>query len=75
MLFYVHRPVENSISLGTMMESMKTGQREEVINPEGKAQEDTTMEYFFNKQMRRGAHYFCSEVLISDPLSCVFLRP
>lgn len=50
MLFYVHRPVENSISLGTMMESMKTGQREEVINPEGKAQEDTTMEYFLTSK-------------------------
>lgn len=50
MLFYVDRPVENSISLGTMMESMKTGQREKVINPEGKPQEDTTMEYFLTSK-------------------------
>lgn len=50
MLFYVDRPVENSISLGTMMESMKTGQREEIINLEGKPQEDTIMEYFLTSK-------------------------
>lgn len=69
--FYVARPVENSITLGSMMESMKIGQREEVINLEGKPWEDTTMQYFFTSKWEEE---LATSVQRSSILTLFFVR-
>lgn len=68
---YVARPVENSITLGSMMESMKIGQREEVINLEGKPWEDTTVQCFFTSKWEEE---LATSVQRSSILTLFFVR-